>query len=851
MNIGYLTENSKKKKSVKILFNTPLRFSIPKNFRTNVKKISASSVENNINSLIEEIKEKLKKFDKKNENEIVLIEYTEENIKTIYFILNKYIRNESEIFILKNYLMGFEKLINVIKNNENFNEIINNLSIYLKCEKMNKNTLLMKYGDKGNKCYILLEGKVSILLPKENKIKISFLNYFKHLIKLKILEEEELLKNILFENKESKYKIEPNIFEELFEKLNYFLNKKNKKYINFQILNFDEFEIKEILSYMNEIKNSILPNYKNKTPEKYIESTYLNNIENNICPDDEEVIIYSYIEITQLEKGQIFGELALQNIDKKRTASIICLTNCIFGTLSRKAYFKCYSDIEIRKRKNNIIFFINLNLFKGMTYNVFETKFFNFFIQKHVKKGEKLIIQNEPFKYIYFIKEGEFELNSNINFNEIYQIILEKRNIKLNLKKIPNPNLKEFLKICIIKNNDIIGLNDIIYNKNIVFVNAICVSKTGTLFQIEKKYLDNIIYKSSIVENNIEITVKNKEKIITDRLLNYFNIKHNNSIDLFRNEINDDELIKKIFLIKEKKFITKFKNPNLLKKRVKSSKYLFNKEKICLTNNNNNNIDKKNNNYINNLTLINNYNYKSTNNIFLNKKNIDLNNNFKNNLEKENKKEENNISINNYFKKSYINNYLLTENLKTNNNNNSLLSKTNSQKNIKNESKNIYKILINKTKIKNYNKYFLLNKDNNNNSYLNNQTTGNNSIKSNLENLNEAENIIKKFIGIKLRNHTPETNYSFNFRNLIIDENNLKNNNNKYSNKIKKAKPFIDLLNYENNINNKEEILIKEFNRYNSYNYIPIYDNISYRIKKKGLNKPKFRTNFSLKKLKN
>ncbi len=841
MNISCLTENIKKKKSVKIIYKTPLRFSIPKNYRTNVKKISASSLENNINSLIEEIKEKLKKY-KQKENEILLINYTEENIKTIYFILNKYIRNENEIFILKNYLMGFEKLINVIKNNENFNEIINNLSVYLKCEKMNKNTLLMKYGDKGNKCYILLEGKVSILLPKENKIKISFLNYFKHLILLKILEEEELLKNILFENKESKYKIEPYIFEELFEKINHFLNKK-KKHINFHILNFDEFEIKEILSYINEIKNSILPNYKNITPEKYIESTYLNNIENNIYTDDEEVIIYSYIEITQLEKGQIFGELALQNIDKKRTASIICLTNCIFGTLSRKAYFKCYSDIEIRKRKNNIIFFINLNLFKGMTYNAFETKFFNFFILKHVKKGDKLIIQNEPFKYIYFIKEGEFELNSNINFNEIYQIILEKRNIKLNLKKIPNPNLKEFLKICIIKNNDIIGLNDIIYNKNIVFVNAICVSKTGTLFQIEKKFLDDIIFRSSIVENNIEKTVKDKEKIITDRLLNYFNIKHNNFI---RKEINDDELIKKMF--KEKKFNTKFKNPNLLKKRVKSSKYLFNKEKICLTNNNN--INKNDNNNNNNLTLINNYNYKNTNNIFLNKKNIDLNNNFNNNLEKENKKEENNISINNYFKKSFINNYLLTENIKTNNiNNNSLLSKTNSQKNLKNESKNFYQFLINKNKIKNYNKFFLLKKDDNN-SYLNNQTTsGNNSIKSNLENLNEAENIIKKFIGIKLRNHSPETNYSFNFRNLIIDEKN--NNNNKYSYKIKKSKPFIDLLNYDNNINNKEEKLLKEFNRYNSYNYIPIYDNISYRIKKKGLNKPKFKSNFSLKKLKN
>ena len=75
-------------------------------------------------------------------------------------------------------------------------KLLYSLSIYLKIEKKAKDTILFRYGNKGNKFYIILEGKVSILILKETKAVISFKRYFLHILLLKMLKEEELFTNI-------------------------------------------------------------------------------------------------------------------------------------------------------------------------------------------------------------------------------------------------------------------------------------------------------------------------------------------------------------------------------------------------------------------------------------------------------------------------------------------------------------------------------------------------------------------------------------------------------------------------------------------------------------------------------
>ncbi len=80
---------------------------------------------------------------------------------------------------------------------QGLDHLLFSISNSLRCEKKQGNTVVFRYGDKGNKCYLLLIGSVSILLPKENQVKCSFLVYFKHLMLLNLINEKELLRNTI------------------------------------------------------------------------------------------------------------------------------------------------------------------------------------------------------------------------------------------------------------------------------------------------------------------------------------------------------------------------------------------------------------------------------------------------------------------------------------------------------------------------------------------------------------------------------------------------------------------------------------------------------------------------------
>ena len=52
-----------------------------------------------------------------------------------------------------------------------------------------------------------------------------------------------------------------------------------------------------------------------------------------------------FVEVVRLTDGQAFGELALIN-DKPRAATVMCLTQCYFATISREQYDKALNKIE-------------------------------------------------------------------------------------------------------------------------------------------------------------------------------------------------------------------------------------------------------------------------------------------------------------------------------------------------------------------------------------------------------------------------------------------------------------------------------------------------------------------------
>ena len=597
--MNYQTNYFEEKEDNQIIITSPPK---KKNFSFNT---SSSNIENYILSLAKSIKKKIDDFREFNPLKEIkpeeLMELNEQTYEAIYYILSKSLRQNYELLIIKIYLKTLHQFINSLKIEQELDHLLFSIAIALKCEKKKENTIVYRYGDKGKKCYILLIGNLSVLLPKENKIKCSYLVYFKHLILLHLYNEKELLKKTILRNK--------NIYtfdeEEIDKKLHY-LKKSIEKNIPIEqinLFNFNQNEIKDIVDYFIKIEEIIVnKNIKqNCSVKDYIKYTFLyDNEDCNANKKEELVIIYSYVEIIKKGKGDIIDVEALYNIDNKRNETIICINNCVFATLSRDIYNKCFKDVEYRKRKNNIKFIHTFPIFKKIKSDIFEVKFFNLFKSETIRHGQTIIKQGKNGNKVYFIKEGQFQINSLISLNEMTELLKEKRKLIFKPKNTYSANERKLYKLSIINDNEVIGLKDVRFN-SLYIIDVICVSTNGLVFYISDNDLEDISLKFPEVKTQLESLIKFKEKIITNRFLEIYK----NSEKTHTEEIKRTNIEKKNFTSKRKEIFKEvLKNQVLGKKnRVKSSKTRVNFSETSKSPINTKKIEINNNRYNENIKL--------------------------------------------------------------------------------------------------------------------------------------------------------------------------------------------------------------------------------------------------------
>jgi hypothetical protein len=242
---------------------------------------STSQIEKYIIDLAEKVKSKTKELSefnplKKIEADL-LIEFDNQTYEAIYYILSKSIRTKNEILIMKVYLSSIKKLLSTINLIQGIDQILFYLSNSLRSEKKQENSIIYRYGEKGNRCYILIIGNISVLEPKENKVNCTFLMYFKHLILLNSINEIEILRKTINKNKYIFHITE----EEIIRTINYIKKSLLKKtpFHQMKILNFKIGEITEIIEYYIYINENIVNrNIKNVcSVEDYINYTYLFN----------------------------------------------------------------------------------------------------------------------------------------------------------------------------------------------------------------------------------------------------------------------------------------------------------------------------------------------------------------------------------------------------------------------------------------------------------------------------------------------------------------------------------------------------------------------------------------------
>ena len=370
---------------------------------------------------------------------------------------------------------------------------------------------------------------------------------------------ENIKKKFHSKGKKSRKKIQEDLFNKLFEikeiSKDIIFHINAKEYI--QRLNFDNI-IQDIHKdyYLKADKTFQLKEVK-------IGIRYLNyNIVNIISP------------------FQIFGELALNSINKKRTATIITNDHCYFGVLVKKIYDSHLKVAQIKSRIRNILFFTEGPIFKGISPGIFLNEFFYYLNKKYIHKGQSLFNKGDKRNKIYFVENGEFELGCKLTLEQIGDIMHELGGISDNKKEkylcdsfiefkqvYENKNMN--IKICILDKNYIIGLDDMCLDNKYLF-DCRCVSTKGAdVYEFDFDKYEKALNEFKIIYNNNIEYVNNRRETFIKILFE----QRNSLVDYEYAKLIEESIQKE--KMKEINYAKKF---NILATLMKNIKY--NKEKL-------------------------------------------------------------------------------------------------------------------------------------------------------------------------------------------------------------------------------------------------------------------------------
>ena len=495
---------------------------------------------------------------------------------------------------------------NAIQNNKQYKIklLISKLAENVIFEKYEKNKFIIKMNDIGKDCYFLISGKLSILKPVEYKhIEITYDDYFKYLLNLLEKKENDLLKKVLelnwhfiniydednllnlvkyyIQNKISIYSnISFNIYERekmedlTLEKIEFLLEEYRLKFETFGLsrekiimdLNNIIYDIDNksknlqfrINTYFRQIfkpsrQSQILFNAYNFLFEKRRNNNFIKNNDNN-NKNQTFVTLFKYENFMFLEPGAFFGEMSLENENKKRNASIRTEEDSILVSLSIEQYENLLLDDNKKIKILQVNFLCNNFFFKNISPKLFIKYYYPMFKLITKKKNEVIYQQESPCNSLFLLKEGaiKYELHSSIvDIHDLIHFLInslqDDENLKLDNdyikalkdKYLINNNLITF------RNNDII-LREKIYKKykfEISISNAyevlgihdyflkighVCtcyvISKNAKFFEIGKNSLNKIISIEKEIVNDFYQLALNKMLALIKRLFNIENI---------------------------------------------------------------------------------------------------------------------------------------------------------------------------------------------------------------------------------------------------------------------------------------------------------------------------------------
>ena len=498
----------------------------------------------------------------------------------VIYCLNKQKRSDEECKIIYSYLFFMKEFVNIFKkqNNINYKELIENVSEHLDYISYDKNRLICKYGDKGKKAFILLNGSINILIQNKKNYNITEKDFHLYLATLIKYNEFGLLVNVIKEN----YSFYPFEIIDDYEEMNKQLKKKkasrrvsvsstsSKITISsikpFNIKNLiEDFipetrkkeneEVKTItLSYLNNLFHENNNNFEEYNLTHVSTEDYIKRIKVYSPINDKEknnenekiinAIIFEYKLIVTKYTGSLLGDFALSDKSYLRTATMISNNKCEMGVLNKKSYDICIKNVSEKQRRQTINLLLSFPIFKGLNYHTINKKYFNNFILCFFNKGNKIIQQFDFVNNVFLIKEGNFDISIKISYNEIIELIkyyIEKINDKEQIKDIMKyislqhfkdisdlrsyfgPDKfkkfmeeKHYFKLFTFSSLEIIGIDTYINLENgNSFFEIECSSVKGETLKLSKEFLNQIIFSNFIVKkNNFDVVQEKNIKFI-------------------------------------------------------------------------------------------------------------------------------------------------------------------------------------------------------------------------------------------------------------------------------------------------------------------------------------------------
>ena len=305
-----------------------------------------------------------------------------------------------------------------------------------------KDEILLKEGDLADCFYINFNGSLIVTKIVEYSLNLNVEEYINILIVLMSNNINECVNRMIKINNE-KFGIKKSDLSNL--KIILFIIK-FKRIINSPEISFKRLSdlIKE--NQMESIKiefNSYIE-YTNKNLEKILEtivnfycpSINLKNYEFVVKDEKKLLTIIEEKNIFQINKGKLFGDMALETKSYVRNATIRSLTESYLGKIPHEIYRDYILNEKQKIIAKEIDFLYSNFFFKVIHPSVFNKKLFYEFVSLEYSKGTVIINEKDELQYLYFIRDGEIQININLSILELNNLIY---NLVNETKCYPDP----------------------------------------------------------------------------------------------------------------------------------------------------------------------------------------------------------------------------------------------------------------------------------------------------------------------------------------------------------------------------------------------------------------------------